>query len=79
MNEEHFEGRVVHIEQQPFVELEPYQISSCHFCFRLLQKNETKIMKLRNGTIQTACKRCGVLYMLNVHNLLCTNFANALY
>ena len=66
MNEEHFKDRVVHIEQQPFVELEPYQISSCHFCFRLLKREETKMLTLKDRTIQTVCKKCEALYWLRI-------------
>ena len=60
MKDEHF----VEIEKQAFAEFEPYQISSCHFCYKLLPRSETKVMKLKDETLQTVCKRCGVFYML---------------
>ena len=37
MNEEHFNQSVFEVEQLPFQDLEPWQMSNCYFCFRFLE------------------------------------------
>ena len=66
MKNGNFQDHFVCVEQQPFVEFEPYQISSCHFCFRLLGCEETKVLKLKDGTYQTVCEKCRAFYVLRI-------------
>lgn len=62
MKEAHFDRRIFELEKSSLKNLESWQMSDCHFCYKLLEYGQAKIIKLKDGREQYACWKCRIMH-----------------